>query len=146
MEEQEKLDKKFESYEDSVNETVEDSDFEETDAGRDEILSVTDMEDGVEIEVLSVYTMDEAVEDGILFENPMTLAFPECRYITIGITDLDEEDLERIMKEASRIYNSQEFEGDYDRDFFAIRIPELPKVWCVRNEKDTLTMMLPEEY
>ena len=110
------------------------------------------------------YTSEQGVDDGILVENPRKETFQECDLLTRNLFErLSQVALQRTSKnifEVSQdyllgclmlmgedIYKNKKFVGDNDKDFFATpKNEEGLVVWFVRNERNKLTAMLPEDY
>ena len=110
------------------------------------------------------YDESEAVEDGVLCENFRKDIFPECNLLTSNLYErLKEVAFERsqknvfevepyfllgcLMMGAKTIYESGNFKGDNDKDFFVMpKTDEGVVVWFVRNGNNKLTAMLPGDY
>lgn len=106
------------------------------------------------------YTSAQAIDDGVLMKNPAMDIFTECNIITTNLFEYckkrafeenimkDEFDLVKaLMIAAKDIYENNKFQGDNDKDFFAVKGNEKVKdVWFCRNEYGRLTAMLPDDY
>jgi len=99
-------------------------------------------------EIVSTYTRNQAIDDGILMPNPARFKCPECDIITTNLwqaLDEDEQKLQAVMERAQEILDTEDFEGDNDKDFFVFHW-DIHEIWCVRNENAKLTLMKSEDY
>jgi hypothetical protein len=115
-------------------------------------------------EVIVNYSREEAMDDGILTKNPTRDRFSECDVVTVNMFEhfhqlarqsgsgpetekYAVEKLGSIMDIAKRMYDSKQFKGDNDQDFFVVKEMSIGKdVWFVRNEAAKLTAMFSEDY